>query len=246
MRRTAWRSPTPHEGAGGYPAAARARLARDAADLVAQRRRAGRGRLRGDRPRPARIRRLGPGARMTATTWRPTRAISRRLVRGVLGHERCVVCAGDLGGVVAQDLSLRFEGLVDRLVLFNTIPPVLPDAYREAGLGSPIGPVVRQAADYFVRQSRDADGLAAELDTPERAAALRGRDVRAPLLGGAGRLRPGRRGLHDRAVRRRASASARRSPTTSTSAARARRPRCRACSSRTRRRRWCSTGPRTT
>ena len=45
-----------------------------------------------------------------------------------LGHERCVVCAGDLGGVVAQDLSLRFEGLVDRLVLFNTIPPILPDS----------------------------------------------------------------------------------------------------------------------
>ena len=87
------------------------------------------------------------------------------LVRGELGHERCVVCAGDLGGVVAQDLSLRFEGLVDRLVLFNTIPPVLPDAYREAGPGEPADGA---AADYFVRQSRDADGLAAELDTPER------------------------------------------------------------------------------
>ncbi len=29
-----------------------------------------------------------------------------------LGHDRCVVSAGDLGGVVAQDLSLRFDGLV--------------------------------------------------------------------------------------------------------------------------------------
>ena len=38
-----------------------------------------------------------------------------------LGHERAVVCAGDLGGVVAQELSLRFEGLVERLVLCNTI-----------------------------------------------------------------------------------------------------------------------------
>ena len=35
-----------------------------------------------------------------------------------LGHERIVACGGDLGGVVAQDLSLRFEGLVERLVLF--------------------------------------------------------------------------------------------------------------------------------
>lgn len=83
------------------------------------------------------------------------------LVRG-LGHDRVVACAGDLGGVVAQDLSLRFEGLVERLVLFNTVPPVLPGTRRE------VPPEVRMAADYFVRQSRDADGLAAELDTPEK------------------------------------------------------------------------------
>jgi pimeloyl-ACP methyl ester carboxylesterase len=79
-----------------------------------------------------------------------------------LGHDRCVVCAGDLGGVVAQDLSLRFEGLVDRLILFNTIPPILADTPRE------IPRDTRMAADYFIRQSRDADGLAAELDTPEK------------------------------------------------------------------------------
>ena len=79
-----------------------------------------------------------------------------------LGHERIVACGGDLGGVVAQDLSLRFEGLVERLVLFNTIAPVLPDAPRE------LPREVRMAADYFIRQSRDADGLAAELDTPAK------------------------------------------------------------------------------
>jgi pimeloyl-ACP methyl ester carboxylesterase len=84
------------------------------------------------------------------------------LVRGELGHGRCVVCAGDLGGVVAQDMSLRFEGLVDRLVLFNTIPPVLPDSPRE------IPRETRMAADYFMRQAHDADGLAAELDTPAK------------------------------------------------------------------------------
>jgi pimeloyl-ACP methyl ester carboxylesterase len=84
------------------------------------------------------------------------------LVRGELGHERVTVCAGDLGGVVAQDLSLRFEGLVDRLVLFNTIPPVLPDGPRE------VPREVRMAADYFMRHAHDADGLAAELDTPEQ------------------------------------------------------------------------------
>ena len=84
------------------------------------------------------------------------------LVRGELGHERVTVCAGDLGGVVAQDLSLRFEGLVDRLVLFNTIAPVLPGGPRE------VPREVRMAADYFLRHARDADGLTAELDTPER------------------------------------------------------------------------------
>ncbi len=79
-----------------------------------------------------------------------------------LGHEQAVVCAGDLGGVVAQDMSLRFEGLVERLVLFNTIAPVLRGTPRE------LAPEVRMAADYFARQARDADGLAAELDTPAK------------------------------------------------------------------------------
>jgi pimeloyl-ACP methyl ester carboxylesterase len=83
------------------------------------------------------------------------------LVRG-LGHERVVVCAGDLGGVVAQDLSLRFPGLVDRLCLFNTIPPLLE------GGPPPLSRATRMAADYFIRQSKDADGLAAELDTAEK------------------------------------------------------------------------------
>lgn len=83
------------------------------------------------------------------------------LVRG-LGHERIVACAGDLGGVVAQDLSLRFEGLVERMCLFNTIPPLLD------GGPPPLPRATRMAADYFIRQSKDADGLAAELDTPEK------------------------------------------------------------------------------
>jgi pimeloyl-ACP methyl ester carboxylesterase len=73
------------------------------------------------------------------------------LVRGELGHERCVVCGGDLGGVVAQDLGLRFPGLVS-----------LPDSPRE------LSPVTLMAADYFQRQGTDADALAAELDTPEK------------------------------------------------------------------------------
>jgi pimeloyl-ACP methyl ester carboxylesterase len=84
------------------------------------------------------------------------------LLRGHLGHERCVACGGDFGGVVAQDLSLRFQGLVTRLVLFNTIAPVLPSSPRE------LAPETRMAADYFFRQGTDADGLAAELDTSDK------------------------------------------------------------------------------
>ncbi len=89
------------------------------------------------------------------------------LVRGELGHSTCVVSAGDLGGVVAQDLSLRFGSLVDRMILFNTIAPFLAAEYEAAGLGA-TPPVSKQSADYFARQSADADGLAAELDTPQR------------------------------------------------------------------------------
>ncbi|WP_372790327.1 alpha/beta fold hydrolase [Paraconexibacter sp.] len=90
------------------------------------------------------------------------------LVHDVLGHERCAAVGSDLGGGAVQDLGLRFEGFVVRQVLFNAILPVLPDEYAAAGISNEIAPAVRQAADYYVRQSRDADGLAAELDTPER------------------------------------------------------------------------------
>jgi pimeloyl-ACP methyl ester carboxylesterase len=79
-----------------------------------------------------------------------------------LGHERAVACGGDLGGWLAQDLSLRFPGLVERLCLFNTIPPLLPGGPKA------VPSVSRMAADYFVRQATDADGLAAELDTPDK------------------------------------------------------------------------------
>lgn len=90
------------------------------------------------------------------------------LVHEVLGHERIVGCAGDIGGVVLQDMSLRFDGLVERMVLFNTVPPVLLAEYEEAGLSSDLPREVRQAADYFIRQATEADELAAELDTPQR------------------------------------------------------------------------------
>jgi pimeloyl-ACP methyl ester carboxylesterase len=90
------------------------------------------------------------------------------LVHDVLGHTVCAAAGGDLGGGAIQDLGLRFEGFVVRQCLFNTILPLLGDAYRAAGIDPAPPREVRMAADYFVRQGSDADALAAELDTIER------------------------------------------------------------------------------
>lgn len=75
-----------------------------------------------------------------------------------LGHERVVLCGGDLGGPVIQDLALRFPDLVERLVLFNS--PLPYDKERMAGMRTR---PAREAGDYFVRQGTDPDGLAADL-----------------------------------------------------------------------------------
>jgi pimeloyl-ACP methyl ester carboxylesterase len=89
------------------------------------------------------------------------------LVHDVLGHERCAAAGGDLGGGVIQDLGLRFAGFIERQVLFNSVLPLLGEAYEAAGI-STAPREQRMAADYFVRQGREADALAAELDTPQR------------------------------------------------------------------------------
>jgi pimeloyl-ACP methyl ester carboxylesterase len=91
------------------------------------------------------------------------------LVRQELGHSRVVTAGGDLGGVVAQELALRFDGLVDRQVLFNTIPPVgMSEQYDAAGISSWRDDRSRQASDYFHRQANYADVVAGELDTPDK------------------------------------------------------------------------------
>lgn len=90
------------------------------------------------------------------------------LVHDVLGHRRCAVVAGDLGGAVLADLALRFAGFVERLCVFNTVTPFLPEQYAAAGIAALPPRATRLATDYFIRQATDADGLAAELDTPAR------------------------------------------------------------------------------
>lgn len=83
------------------------------------------------------------------------------LVHDHLGHERIIAAAGDLGGPVIQDLSLRYPGFVDRIVLFNS--PLPYDAEKMAGMRTR---PPREASDYFARQGREPDALAAELATP--------------------------------------------------------------------------------
>lgn len=77
-----------------------------------------------------------------------------------LGISECACAGGDLGSGIIVDLGLRFEGLVVRQVIFNGILPMLPDL-------PPLARRTRAASDYFVRQGKDADGLAEELATPE-------------------------------------------------------------------------------
>jgi pimeloyl-ACP methyl ester carboxylesterase len=78
-----------------------------------------------------------------------------------LGHDRAVLVGGDLGGPVIQDMALRFPGLCEQLVLFNSPLPYL----KEAMAGMRTRPSL-DAADYFLRQGTDADALAAELASP--------------------------------------------------------------------------------
>jgi pimeloyl-ACP methyl ester carboxylesterase len=80
------------------------------------------------------------------------------LVHDVLGHGRCAIAAGDVGGVVAVDMAQRFDGFVDRLCFFNTIPPGAPPGFS----GMSTGPT----GDYRELQGARPDELAAMLTTP--------------------------------------------------------------------------------
>jgi pimeloyl-ACP methyl ester carboxylesterase len=80
-----------------------------------------------------------------------------------LGHDSVVVAGGDLGGPVIQDLSARFPGLVERLVLFNSPLPYVKDAMAGMRTRPPV-----EAGDYFLRQGTDADALAGELASADQ------------------------------------------------------------------------------
>ena len=100
------------------------------------------------------------------------------------------------------------------------------------------------AADYFVRQGRDADGLAAELDTPEQRRRYIAQFYGHRFWATPGAFAPRGRRLHDRAVRRRREACAPRSGNYESAAGRAAAVRARrASSSATPCRRWSLYGP---
>ena len=90
------------------------------------------------------------------------------LVHDVLGHEHCFLAGGDVGGPVVYDLSLRYPGFAPKLCFFNTVTPILDAQYEAAGIPPDAPSELRSTADYFMRQATDADGLLAELDTPQR------------------------------------------------------------------------------
>ena len=81
-----------------------------------------------------------------------------------LGHTTVVPVAGDFGGPIIGDLALRFPELVQRMVLFNAPLPYDKDAMAGITGTRPAA----EAADYFIRQGTDPDGLASELATPEQ------------------------------------------------------------------------------
>jgi len=92
------------------------------------------------------------------------------LVHEVLGHERCGLIGGDVGGPVMCDIANRYPGFVDRMIIFNSVAPMIPDRedwYTERGLSMiPLenGPT----GDYRIRQGRDWKELMNELDTVAR------------------------------------------------------------------------------
>jgi pimeloyl-ACP methyl ester carboxylesterase len=89
------------------------------------------------------------------------------LVHDGLGHDTCGVVGGDVGGATAVDLLHRFPGFVDKLVFFDTVPPMVIDDFVAAGIDvaniTAIGD--GPTGDYRYRQGATPDELAADLDT---------------------------------------------------------------------------------
>ena len=137
------------------------------------------------------------------------------LVHDELGHERCAAAGGDLGGVVIQDLGLRFDGLRRAPVPLQHGPAAAArrvrarrasrrDPARDAHGGRllPAPGTRRRRAGRRARHARSAGAATSRSSTARRFWATPGAfDAR-------------RRRLHDRAVRRRRAAARRASAST--------------------------------
>ncbi|GAA1987889.1 alpha/beta hydrolase [Catenulispora subtropica] len=85
----------------------------------------------------------------------------------VLGWERAVVVAHDLGASTTLDFANRFPERVERVVLLDATAPDLSEAYAAAGITAS-GPDRRILFDYQANQGLHADELLDMLNTPER------------------------------------------------------------------------------
>lgn len=82
-----------------------------------------------------------------------------------LGHDRCVVAAGDFGSAVMLDLGARFPGFVIRQLIYNGTTPLMPEAYLAAGLPPGIVEDIETRSDHFRLHGMHADQLLESLDT---------------------------------------------------------------------------------
>ena len=168
------------------------------ADLVAGDRAAGGGRLRRDRPRPPRLRRQRPRTGRVPRRRRARRAICTRSSPTGSASTRWCCAAVTSAGPSSRRSRSSTRSSAERMVLFNS--PLPFDKERMAGMDTR---PPREAADYFVRQGLDADGLAADLTTPGAAAPLHRDLLLLTVLGPPGRVH-GRRPDGVRTLRRHA------------------------------------------
>src|SRR5262249_21817851 len=125
------------------------------------------------------------------------------LVHDVLGHPSCVAAAGDLGGVVVQDLGLRFPGFVVRQCIFNTLLPLLSDAYAAAGIPPDPPRQLRPASECFLPPANPLRRPGRGARSRGGAGGVRGAVLRVGVRGSSGPVGRGRRPISRRAVSRR-------------------------------------------
>jgi pimeloyl-ACP methyl ester carboxylesterase len=84
-----------------------------------------------------------------------------------LGHERVIAGGGDFGSGVVQDMSNRFPGFVERQIIWNGIPPSVPEAYEAAGVGGNLLQEVADLSSHMEEHAVDPDGFVQKFPTAE-------------------------------------------------------------------------------